>query len=249
MKTILLIDIGNSALKWALLDATGRSPFEVVEHRNFDIAVVLNSSFAAIEPPRLCVICSVADAGVNVRMTQWMEGVWAITPYFVESSASLLGLTNGYLVPQQLGNDRWLAVIAAYHRQQGAVGVVDCGTAVTIDLVDAAGTHKGGWILPGFRLFAQCLRANTAIPEFPDSVGTVEPGADTAAAIANGALMSVIGAVERIAREPSCSGMKWIVTGGDAAVIAGNLSIDNERVDELLMDGLELIANRLLDKR
>ena len=78
------------------------------------------------------------------------------------------------------------------------------------------------------------------------------PGRDTSEAIANGALVSVIGAIERIAQDLSKDStwrnMRWILTGGNSGKLSNMLTIEFEQVDELMMDGLELMAHAVVEK-
>ncbi|MDP1069535.1 type III pantothenate kinase, partial [Klebsiella pneumoniae] len=62
----------------------------------------------------------------------------------------------------RMGVDRWLAMLAAWQRVGQSCWVVDCGSAITLDLLDAEGRHQGGYILPGLRLMQQSLLGNTA---------------------------------------------------------------------------------------
>ena len=83
-------------------------------------------------------------------------------PEFASSTDTAAGVRNGYSNPAQLGVDRWLAVIGAFHRHRDACCVVDAGTALTIDGVDATGQHLGGFIVPGPRLMVESLLTGTS---------------------------------------------------------------------------------------
>jgi len=81
----------------------------------------------------------------------------------VSSPTHAFGVTNSYDMPKKLGIDRWLAFLAAYKDANAPVVVIDIGTAMTVDLVDASGCHLGGWINPGFRLMNLALTEHTAL--------------------------------------------------------------------------------------
>src|SRR5262249_50802807 len=125
-----------------------------------------------------------------------------INPEFVVVRAEQFGVRCAYADPSRLGVDRWVAVLAAHHLAPGAACVIDAGTAVTFDAVDARGQRLGGLILPGPRLLASALDRNT------DAIGaTHAPGArplgldllgkDTDTAVGNGAMLALTGALER----------------------------------------------------
>jgi type III pantothenate kinase len=124
--------------------------------------------------------------------------------------------------PERVGIDRLLAAVAVTKRSDvgSAAAIVSAGTAVTIDLVDSAGTFRGGVILPGFRMMARGLHDYTALlPHVEDldpDVGV--PARNTEAAISGGIAAAISGAVDRVVEryrfiEPA---LKVIVTGGDA---------------------------------
>ncbi|MBU0501391.1 MAG: type III pantothenate kinase [Gammaproteobacteria bacterium] len=246
MASILLVDIGNSRLKWALLLDGIRGAQHSEPYRPGQLVALLPRIWQGIRPQRI-LIASVASEAVNREIAHWSEATWGLPPEFMRSQAQCLGVTNGYREPERLGIDRWLALIAAYHRCGGSVGVVDAGSAVTIDLVDGQGRHRGGWILPGVALQGRCLRANTAIPAFDDLAPVLAPGHATAEAIANGGLLAVAGAIEQAARivavRGDLPGIRWVLTGGDGDRLANLLTLEFEIMDGLVMDGLHLMAD------
>ena len=127
--------------------------------------------------------------------------------------------------PERVGVDRLLAGLAAHRHAGGACVVVDVGTAMTVDAVDAGGTFLGGHILPGPTLAARSLHHYTAaLPEVPFVHGDRPPepvGRNTEAAIRAGLVHGLAGAVDRLVR---CT---RDALGGDAPVVAtgGGLEI------------------------
>jgi len=253
MTTTLLVDVGNSRLKWTLLQGGARGVLHSEPYSPGRVPDLLGKAWPANPVPGRILIASVASGEINGELRRWIEATWKISPDFIQSEAQYLGVTNGYRQPERLGVDRWLALIAAYHHCRGPVGIVDAGTAVTIDLVDRLGIHQGGWILPGLALYPRCLRANTAIPDFGELAPTLTFGAGTAEAIANGGLAAVAGAIETAARiastQETLRGIRWVLTGGDADRLASMISLDFEIIGELVMDGLNRIAELLVAKQ
>lgn len=170
--------------------------------------------------------------------------VWA------RSSASCAGVSNAYATPGRLGVDRWLALIAAYRQCLSAVLVVDIGSALTIDLVDGAGLHRGGYIMPGPRLMADALlRATDRVRFAPNEDLTVpEPGIDTATCVNNGISAALTGAVVLAhGRGQTLLGtpLTTLVAGGYAASLAQHLAGagigDWHLRPELVLDGLRWV--------
>lgn len=125
---------------------------------------------------------------------------WKIEPEFVTSTAAAGGVRNAYTQPEQLGVDRWLAVIGAHALERGAVCVVSAGTALTIDGIDADGRHLGGIIVPGLDLMiSSLLRSTSDIAQRAQQGGTTEGlfADNTLGAIRQGAGHALGALVER----------------------------------------------------
>jgi type III pantothenate kinase len=160
---VLLIDIGNTRIKWARFDGKRVGRQHAAVHSGWggeDYARRVIGSGRALD--RILVV-SVAGARVNRSLTLAARRARAPAPGFVISARSAGGVTNGYLEPWRLGVDRFVAAIGAYHLAAGkAVCVVGVGTAMTIDLVDVKGGHRGGAIIPAPTLMVDSLLNNTA---------------------------------------------------------------------------------------
>jgi type III pantothenate kinase len=156
---ILDVDMGNSRLKWRLLDHnkicdSGIAPNAKV----MDYAAI----FEAIKKPKLIRVSCVKH-GLREAFQQWCLSYWQLAPAFAQVSRSCTGVTNGYDNIDQMGVDRWLAMLAAYSKHANSCLVVDMGTAMTIDLLLADGQHVGGYITPGFELMHSALMDGTEI--------------------------------------------------------------------------------------
>jgi type III pantothenate kinase len=159
---VLLIDIGNTRIKWARFDGKRVGRQQAAVHSGWggeDYARRVLGSGRTLD--RILVV-SVAGARANRSLILAARRARAPAPEFVESKRSAGGVTNGYLEPWRLGVDRFVAAIGAYHLAEGkAVCVVGVGTAMTIDLVDAKGLHRGGAIIPAPTLMVDSLLNNT----------------------------------------------------------------------------------------
>jgi type III pantothenate kinase len=239
----LFVDIGNTAVKWTT-DVSLQS--DSVERRPIEPSLqAMFTAWESYEQPDGVYISSVLQAERKSAIQNWVENQWGLKPFWAETRAAELGVKNGYREPTQLGVDRWLALLAARSFFQSPLLVVDCGSATTLDGMDAAGNHLGGVILPGLRLFPQCLIRHTDIPAFGES-GTIDYFAtDTSAGIYSGAILATISTVERMlgmikkefALTPIC-----LLTGGDAEIVGQHLTIEYQREPNLVLQGLALIA-------
>ncbi len=234
---ILLLDIGNSRTKWAVLGSRGlgasgaRGHGGGIEILPADVPINPDHVYAAnVAGPRMV---DALRAAVRSR--------WGCPLTFARTAATLGKVRNGYAEHQQLGVDRWLAILAAYDRQQGATCVVDAGTATTVDLVQADGRHLGGFILPGVDLMAQSLLDATGdlarLTDLPAGAASLQPGTGTGAAIRDGAWLATLGLVERArAMLPRGAGVE--VTGGQGATLAHFLGVECREL--LVLEGLAL---------
>ena len=161
---------------------------------------------------------------------------------FARSQAWAAGVRNAYAEPERLGVDRWLAMLAGFAEVGGAVCVLDCGSAITADLVDADGDHRGGYIVPGLAMMRASLLAETDRVRFGAAVtGTGgAPGHNTAEAVGGGTLLAAAGflaaARARFARD--CPGATVLLTGGDAQTIAACVDFPLQLRPQLVLDGL-----------
>ena len=248
----LLIDIGNTFLKWGLFRAgsAGSARKNRLEsgHVLLEEIPALAAQFSKIPVPAQIIISNVAGTRVRATMIRVLE-IWpdAPPPYWVIPQEQQCGVVNRYRNPAQLGSDRWAALIGA-HRLLGAKPalVVVCGTATTIDFLSAEGEFKGGVILPGIGLMLRALHQHTAA--LPDADGEfVETPTQTVDAIASGCQHAQAGAIERLyhLHAPKEPGLVCIVSGGAARALSPRLTIPFELHDNLALEGLYRISQSL----
>jgi len=245
---ILEIDAGNSSLKWRWRGGAAASAGDLAE---LDAALGGGSTslhLSSCPRPREVLICNVRGAGFEAEISRWLKDKWNLPPRFARVAREARGLRIQYPNPAELGADRWLAMLAGFRLAAGACLIVDSGTALTIDLIDAGGLHLGGYIMPGSKgLQAELLRG-TAIrlpsAPAPENPATT-PGNDTASAVRNGALFMLCAAVRAaMADWQQAEGEKppLILTGGDAPLLLRELKDENPLHEpELVLDGLALL--------
>lgn len=243
----LLVDLGNTRLKWAWREAGTWQRGEAV-HGGHALTEVLEDAWSALARPAEIVTASVAAPAVRQALTAWVAKRWGRPVRFIQAQAQLLDVRNGYRDPSTLGADRWAALIGARDLTKSAACVVDCGTAVTVDALSAEGVFLGGVIFPGLRLLREGLLAGTAGVREATGAETGCLGRSTGEAVAGGTLFGLCGAIERFLAEQQgvLGGAPTVfLTGGDAALVAPHLRRPVTPVPDLVLRGLERIAEAL----
>ena len=239
--TLLLIDAGNTRIKWAIAApgaALGAWTLaDAVSHAGLDGAAAAWQRAGVTR----AIVSNVAGTAVRERIAQALPA-GARLEWFA-STMERAGLRNGYRDPGQLGCDRFAAAIGARALAPGQdVIVATCGTATTVDAVTKDGRFIGGMILPGLALMAGSLARNTA--QLPLAApGAVPPpvfGDNTDDAIVSGVLSAQAGAIERACGAHGATAC--IVSGGAAPYIAPVLKFPHEVVDNIVLVGLHAAA-------
>lgn len=250
----LLIDVGNTRVKWARIE--GEQLISGVPSPALpDSLSVMESTWSLFEPPLGVALSNVAGERVEGEITSFIHNQWSLVPFIAKSQNFGLGVTSGYQEPERLGVDRWLALVAARARSLQPVVIVDAGSACTIDLLDAKGCHLGGYILPGLVSMGNALAHGTHQIQRIKNLEPVglDPGTDTVAGISSGALLALVGAIERVIKDFDARGFKnplLLMTGGDAESLAGLLRYPAQVAADLVLEGLwaryreSLSANR-----
>ncbi len=246
---ILVIDVGNTRLKWAWLTSTGLSDQQAVVHRGSKANIWTTALFESGQRPRRVLVSNVAGPKMEKTLTTLSYRKFGVKPEFVTASRNFHDLTNGYLEPALLGADRWLAVIGAWTQARSALCVVDAGTAVKVDSVDANGNHLGGLIVPGIHMMREALLDQTsdiarAVEHSTPSMAGVLAN-NTIGAVSRGAVFALAGMADRAAETiEQSTGVKpkLFITGGDAGMITGTMRTRGEIVPDLVLQGLAVIA-------
>lgn len=232
----LLIDMGNTRLKWAIAVGgqitVGAPLLNALINRQELIGI-----WKGICPRRLIVSWvgenRLVELVLSVAFELWLD----VDIIRVKPQALGFGVMNAYRQPEQLGVDRWLTLVAVRRYYPGFTCIVDCGTAVTVDLIDADGRHQGGLISPGLTLMKKALGQGTKALHFSETNHVFGLADNTGAAIYSGTLMAVIGLIEHVlAKQPST--LQLILTGGDAELIAGKLDVKATVDSDLVLRGL-----------
>lgn len=238
--TVLLLDVGNSRTKWALVDAVewvadGASRHDEIES--------LLRDWDRFPPPDRVVGSNVAgQSRIQAISAYWRER--QVPLHWVKPVTSAGGVRNLYESPDQLGSDRWASLVGAWSRIGQACLVVSAGTAVTVDALNERGEFMGGLILPGRRMMQTSLveethalaHAKGQVVDFPRS---------TADAMESGITLALAAAVEAAYQRLATQGKPspvCIFTGGDAEWLASQLQIKVIIAPRLVLEGLLVLA-------
>lgn len=247
--TTLLIDVGNTRIKWARFDGTRMAKARAAAHSGWRTADYARRLFAPAGAIERVVVASVAGPGVNQALAVAARRA-AAAVQFVTVPRRGGGVTVGYVEPWRLGIDRFAAVVGA-HAIFGAVPVcvVGVGTAMTIDLVGADGGHRGGVIVPAPSLMVQALLAHThgirrrAQGGAPGGQGIF--GRSTRAALERGSRYAAAALIDRaveeaaglLEREPLV-----VLTGGEREAVRPLVRSRCVGVPDLVLRGLAVLS-------
>lgn len=234
---MLLLDAGNSRIKWALTKDGATVQQGVVPVAEM---TALPQAFARLPPPGRILASNVAGESVALQICAACAG-WRCKVEFIKARLAQCGVRNGYSEPAQLGSDRWAALIGAWHKMHAACLVVNCGTATTIDALSGGGAFPGGLILPGVDMMRRSLAAGTAQLELADGVWEEFPRT-TADAIHSGAVKATVGAIREQYRLLGARDAPCLLGGGAADLVQPHLDLPALRVDDLVLRGLRVIG-------
>ncbi|WP_321840904.1 type III pantothenate kinase [Paraburkholderia bannensis] len=259
----LLIDAGNSRIKWALVAADGaRLHSGAVNHDDARDAQGERdfTDWSGLPTPCGAWISNVAGATVAQRIDAALDAHWpGLARTVIRSAQQQCGVTNGYTTPDSLGSDRWAGMIGARAAFPGEpLLIATFGTATTLEALRADGTFVGGLIAPGWTLMMRSLGEHTAQLPVLDAhnasglAGAKQDGDaaplfanDTKRSIAAGCALAQAGLIERAwadLQQAWNMPVRLVVSGGAAAQATAALKVPHTRHDALVLAGLALIA-------
>lgn len=246
---MLLVDIGNTRVKWALVRGVRLGRMRARAHGG-DAKVLESIVRRAPRSVSRVVAVNVAGARFERALRAASRERFDVRPEFVRSTREAGGVRNGYRETWRLGADRWVGVIGARAQARARSAVVaNAGTALTIDAVSSGGRHLGGAIIPGTAAMIAGIIKGT------NGIGRRARGgqasrrrlyaADTASALAAGAQFAAAAlidrAVDEAARELRATPL-LILTGGAAPDLKPHLRHKARMVPDLVLHGLAALA-------
>ena len=250
----LLIDAGNTRIKWCWYDGENL-PLEYESAEYEDLENEGASLFQTDGPDANDIlICNVGGEELTGSFNHIFAD-WQLTPKILHSTRQCGDIQNAYRNPKQLGVDRWMALLGAWAIQQDAVCIVDCGTAVTIDVLNDEGQHLGGMIVPGIELMQEALKGktdgiNNNEDMQPNDSGIGLLAADTGSAVEAGTLYALVALIDRVRQDVSIeldSNLPLIINGGDADLIQPLLSCESSYEPMLIFQGMLVAEEKLIE--
>ena len=222
----LLIDVGNTRIKWRLIKAEYCEDEAQTYYGGLDDFSHFISKLELAE-----VDVWLAAVNKTAELSALLTSADFKSISIVQSKKAQSGIVNSYLYPERMGVDRWLALIAAFNSNQrviknNGVIVVDAGSALTIDVLSAEGKHLGGYIVPGVLMAQRALFANTEqVIEYNDDIHRIDEftrskmlGNNTKQCVEYGVIKQLITLVKQVAEEYPY--FEVFFTGGDGVLLA-----------------------------
>jgi len=243
MSHVLVIDVGNSRIKFGLCSESAVIESASLGRENDEWAEQLTRWSGQLTSPVEFVIAGVVPNAIE-GIKSWLNRREECSVRVIDSFRDL-DLKVDVERPDQVGIDRLLGVLAAKRQfPNQSILVVDAGSAITINWVDGGGTFRGGAILPGLGLMASALHYRTA--KLPD-IGVIKPaafpGRDTVSAIQCGIISSAVGAIGQA--KAAVDAQLLVFTGGDGAVLHAASNLGNKQfVPNLVLEGIRIAAEK-----
>ncbi len=244
----LLIDLGNSRLKWALWDGTQLQRGSTLKH--VATAAGAEVDFAAlwkgVQPPLAIWIASVAATTLEQALNRSLAEYFVAPIRYARSPAAACGVRNAYSAPARLGIDRFLGLVEVHAQQQAAAVLASCGTALTLDAIGADGRHLGGLIAPSPPLMRNALLEHTARLGDLQSAQIVEFADTTAAAVESGTWLAAAALIERFCARTRAAletTPVLVLAGGGAKRLAPLLDLEHRIEPDLVLRGLARFAD------
>ena len=239
-----LLDLGNTRFKWILRKNLGKGSVRRASYvQGNSVETVIDALSRGPAFDRLLVS--------SVRSNAFNAALQLRYPQKIQ----MIRITDTHLMPlayketSQFGIDRYLAALGAREHYPLPLIVVDAGTAVTFDVIDADGAHRGGCIFPGLQLLRKSLLSGTDGVEDINSIGAQLLAKSTAEGVAAGTVTGYGAGVEGViqALQASMQGQaNVILTGGDAELLQECLMIPAPVDPLLIFHGMNLIDSESL---
>jgi type III pantothenate kinase len=248
--SFILFDAGNSCLKLAIIDNFNNSDicYSILGYSNLQDDLINEIRDTQIEA---AIVCNVNNPIIFHIISDVIYKFWHIEARLIIVEQDRYDISTRYDNPRLLGADRWLAIIAAYAEFHQCICVIDCGTAVTIDIVTKEGIHLGGLITPGLASARESLGLQgNNLPlvndeYMEDKNKSTFLAITTQDAILGGTLYQLTAYIERIVSEIKLEfgdNIECIITGGDAKKIQSLILHPLHYREKLVLDGLKIVA-------
>ncbi|PVZ65767.1 type III pantothenate kinase [Pelagibaculum spongiae] len=243
---MLLIDAGNTFVKWQQF-----SPSDFSKESSFGQFPLQEPQWEMLHqqinrPLERIMVSSVAGEAFDQKLVKQCQQHSAAPVQLLQSPNEFLQLKNSYFEPERLGIDRWLAMLAVWRETSQGFCLIDCGSAVTVDVVDGQGQHSGGLITPGLEMMRQSLFGGTGRVDRRPSEDSRQSflACSTFHAVQGGTLYSLVSYIDRIVDEIQATygELNCVITGGDAEQLVSLLKQSFQMEKGLVFRGLKIFA-------
>lgn len=250
----LLVDIGNSRIKWLLHDSDNNQFYAAgaTLYNKVDLQILFDEHWGDLKIPSKVLVANVAGLPIEENLNAWVTKIWQLKTEYAQTGISSHGVHNAYSDPSELGVDRWMSMIAAWHKFQShkkAICIIDCGTATTMDGISKTGQHIGGVIFPGYTLMQKALIQNTSGINVTTTRKTIPSDTfynTTKQGINSGCALATIATIDKLAelmKEHYGEQTIHLITGGNAQFFIDQLRDKFEYEPDLVLHGLAIFAN------
>lgn len=239
----LLLDVGNTRCKWRLSNGkthVDRGAIYIEEKGAFELLFASIAEVVKGHKVSINVSC-VAGAAITQKISRLCRNYFSAESVFAAVMPESFGVKVAYDRVENLGVDRWLAMLAAHKLCNAACTVIDAGSAITVDYLSENGEHSGGLIVPGVSLMRESLFGQTSAVKVEKISLSPQwrPGRDTVPCVDAGLSAIMKGFIEQI---DICPSDRLFVTGGDAELLKSFLPVRAEFVSDLVLDGLQILS-------
>lgn len=245
----LLIDFGNSYCKWVqVIDGY----WQHVNSFAYDRADQVSSCLQHLplsESEQIHIV-SVLGAEFDARFQQAVDTNGCV--HFHQSQLNAHGIQLGYSEAANYGVDRYATLVAAHQQFSGHKIIVDCGTAITLDVLEENGQHLGGIIVPGVDTMCESLQLCTSgITSNQDSARVSVFADDSADAVYSGAVLVASYGLQGVIRDVrrSLGRATLIFTGGGRNKILGFDHSSCVTRPYLVLEGVAIMAHAGLEQQ
>ena len=255
----LLFDIGNTRVKWALIESSGLSSQDAALATQFQAKDSLQSLLEHASDIKSVWVSCVGSKEVLKHIEQWASANLSAPFNIFKVSKSAGDFENAYQDINQLGVDRWAAAWGARALvPTGHIIIVDAGTTVTIDWLDANNVFQGGAIVPGATLMHDSLVDQTVGIQSVLIDAAPLVGRTTQDCVNSGVHFGLVGAVRNIIQEMQlkihvshldhphlhyqAEDAAIVLTGGDSKVLSTTLGLELSVDKNLVLRGLGIMA-------
>jgi type III pantothenate kinase len=251
---LLALDAGNSNITIGVFDGTAlihRWRLRTIHEQTADEWGVLMRNLFALSSLDLAKVDGIIIASVvpivDGPLAAMAERYFRTKPLFVGPDTDI-GIKVLYDNPREVGADRVVNGVAAFHRYGGPAVVVDLGTTINFDVVSSNGEYMGGMICPGIGMSISGLFGRTAkLPMVDFSKPARVIGKNTVDSIRSGLYYGFVGLIDgilaRVIEEMGTSTVP-VATGGQARLVAASSKYVKEINEDLTLEGLEIIWRR-----